>query len=484
VIRPGDPDAHAFLTALTESIAKACDAAGPVAFRHGGLDLQAAVERSLFTALSNDAALADAVAANGRYRAADILVRSVARQLLGDDAVAAPNVLRRLRSLVHGERALVLAAATPSPAPPAVAPGGAWFLLDHAKFLPLVDPVGRALGGDGAAVIWADSTLRPAGREAEPALDELAVAAPASLRAAGRGLRGTRELLLTADRTTAALALTRPDQLVVVEGNSPYDGVAAAAARAARIPTICVQNGWSPIIHAGFRRMPYDRMCVWGEGFADLLAPFNPGLELIATGHPALEIRGDEPHAWSPPPALAGRPVAAFFLQPNSPYNRPAQLEAMLALVDAVAAAAPEAAVVVREHPGYPMGERAWPANVVTANAPGVALRDVIAAARVAVSIYSTSLIEAAAAGRPAISLNQTTLPRLSPDLEAEGAGLETRDPDAARAAIVELLRSDDRLAGFVPGMAAVRRRFFDDLRPGAAQRVAAAIASAPQPSL
>jgi hypothetical protein len=285
------------------------------------------------------------------------------------------------------------------------------------------------------------------------------------------------ELLLAAQRTVAAFRRARPERVVVVEGNSPYDALAAEAGRAHGVPTVCLQNGWSPIVHAGFRRMPYARMCVWGEGFAQLLAPFNPGLELIATGHPALTVPGAGPErVWAPP---GDRPVAAFFLQPTSPYNAPAHLEAMLALVEAVASSVPEATVIVREHPGYPLGPREWPPNVVVANSPDVALSDVIGAARVAVSIYSTSLIESAAAGRPAISFNPTALPRLSPDLEAEGAGRELRDLEAARDAIVELLLSDTALARFTPGMSRVRDRYFDGLRPGAPERVAEAVRTA-----
>jgi hypothetical protein len=395
--------------------------------------------------------------------------------MLGQDAVRVPAAPRRARARVAAQRALSRRAAT-GRGPAKVTTGGTWFLLDHAKFLALIEPVSEALGQQRQPVIWAHSDLRPASRATDLALDELAVRAP-RLGAAGPALDGMGELLLAAQRTVAALTLARPDRLIVVEGNSPYDALAAAAGRAVGVPTICLQNGWSPIIHAGFRRMPYRRMCVWGEGFASLLAPFNAGLDLVTTGHPALADGGEHaPPAWAPPTT---GPTAAFFLQPTSPYNAPEHLDAMLALVQDVATAAPEATVIVREHPGHPLTPRRWPPNVVVANAPEVALRDVIAAARVAVSIYSTSLIEAAAAGRPAISLNQTALPRLSPDLEAEGAGREVRDRAVARDVIVDLLRSDEALARFAPGMARVRERYFDGLRPGAPGRVADAVCTA-----
>ncbi|MBX5440543.1 MAG: hypothetical protein IRZ32_03330 [Solirubrobacteraceae bacterium] len=470
-------DAHAFLLALSDAIGVVADAHDDAAFAYRGADLRAAMERALFVGLSNDPQLREAFAGGAAIRLSTPLEAQTARAVLGRERVRGPQGLRLARLRWAERRAASAAAGSAAPRRSSVETGGNWFLLDHAKFLALADPVAGAWGDRRARVIWAARRLRPPHRADDPALDELAAPSP-SPRVAGPALCGHLGLLREYERVAAALELARPERLVVVEGNSPYDGLAAAEARRLGIPIVCVQNGWSPIVHAGFRRMPFDRMCVWGDGFAELLAPHNPGLELVATGHPALRVPDGERDG-ELARRLEGRPAVACYLQPTSPYIEPRHADALLALVDEVAESAPDAAVIVRQHPGHPVGDRAWPANVVRADAPDVPLLDTILAARAVTSIYSTSLIEAAALGRPAVSLNPTALPRLSPDIEAEGAGIEVTEIEPARDALVEMLRSDLAVARFADGTARIRERYFSGLPADAPERVAAAIATA-----
>jgi len=459
--------AHDRLTAISEGIDAVSAAYPDSAFRYRGADLRAAVERATFVSLSNDAALAAAYAADGTVAAATPFDAHVAARVVGQIAVDGPGRIHRAR--------LQLSARRRRPNPPVRAAtmadwptGGVWFLLDHAKFLALVEPVASELDDGPARVLWAGSRLRPADRMGQPALDELTDVAPTRARDGGAALEGFAGLLGEYDRVAAALRRLRPDCLVVIEGNSPYDGLASAAARVAGVPVACLQNGWSPIVHSGFRRLPFDRMCVWGDGFAQLLMPYNPGLDLVATGHPTLG------HASVPTAASVGASVA-FFLQPTSPYNAPQHLDAMLALIDRVAEQAPEATILVREHPGHPAPRDKWPANVVLANAPQP-LAEVIGAARVVTSIYSTSLIEGAALGRPALSFNPTSLPRLLPDLEAEGAGLESDDADRIHRELLALLADKESLSRYAAGTRRIRDHYFAGLPADAAAHTAKAI--------
>ena len=101
-------------------------------------------------------------------------------------------------------------------------------------------------------------------------------------------------------------------------------------------------------------------------------------------------------------------------------------------------------------------------------------LAEVLAVSSAAVSIYSTTLLEAAALLVPAVAYNMTSLPRYLPDLEALGAGVEVREREAALAAIARLLAADGQL----PGMREVRERFFAGADGRAAERAAAEIAA------
>ena len=87
------------------------------------------------------------------------------------------------------------------------------------------------------------------------------------------------------------VARLRLKLVVVPEGNTPEDEILARVAERHGIASACIQQGWSPILHPAFHNLSYGAMLVWGEGFADLLAPANPRQRFIATGnfHP---VRG------------------------------------------------------------------------------------------------------------------------------------------------------------------------------------------------
>jgi glycosyltransferase involved in cell wall biosynthesis len=103
-------------------------------------------------------------------------------------------------------------------------------------------------------------------------------------------------------------------------------------------------------------------------------------------------------------------------------------------------------------------------------------MREVLEASRVAVAIYSTSLLEAAAAGTPALSFNTTSLPRYSPDIEEHGVGIETREIEAALGAIDSLLHDDARHASFGPALDRFGARFFAGADGSAPERIVALV--------
>ena len=97
------------------------------------------------------------------------------------------------------------------------------------------------------------------------------------------------------DQVHADLARIRPECLVLVEGNAPQDAIIHQACVQLSIPVVCVQQGWSPIVHNGFRNMSYTKMLVWGDGFKDILQPFNPEQNFVVTGSHAVD--SEEPQA-------------------------------------------------------------------------------------------------------------------------------------------------------------------------------------------
>jgi hypothetical protein len=254
-----------------------------------------------------------------------------------------------------------------------------------------------------------------------------------------------------------ALTTLAADCVVVPEGNAPIYELVSRVAKTLRIPTLCVQQGWSPIPHSGFRNMTYSRMCVWGQGFVDLLARDNPGTQFVATGNHALTSTRQEDDR--------NRNAIAFFLQKAHLITDKAS-NGMLRLISWSAHQFPDKEIRVREHPSAPLTAAelatfdALP-NVRLVSAEEVTLDDALAGCRVAVAMYSTTILEAAATGAVPLILNVAGFEHYHPNIAADGAAVEAEDFAAARSALSRLVLDDEYLFSFGDALDRVRQRFF-----------------------
>jgi hypothetical protein len=224
--------------------------------------------------------------------------------------------------------------------------------------------------------------------------------------------------------------------IILAEGNSPEDELLGRAAEKLSIPTVCIQQGWSPIIHSGFRNMRYDAMCVWGDEFARLLQPANPSQHFVVTGSHNLHPRQTAPDQ---------RKGIGFFLQNGSRLISTTAWQSMLDFASWTATEFPDRPILVREHPGSPltsadMARLGHHPNMQFVPSALAGLSCVLAQCRVAVSMFSTTLIEAVGSGVIPLIFNLTGMPRFFPDLESMGAGVEVKTSKAAQAAISRLL--------------------------------------------
>jgi hypothetical protein len=461
-----------YTVALTEAIRAATDSVArtnPEAFTYRRADLRGAVERSLYILLASHAPLMSAYSERtappplGSWIAdltgARLLGRG-ARAPTRDVRSLAARALFRVRSLLD----------RPRPASPGDGP--ACFVLDHTKYLRFIAPIREHMRRETAVV------ATHAGEGVDRLVETGDEDRPRG-RAVGRALWGFPSLLHTYDRLLATLAEARAARVVAIEGMSPLDELTAQAARALGISSICVQQGWSPLIHAGFRGLGHTSMAVWGEGFAELLAPHNPGVRFTVTGNPALDAKLSTSRLDR---EIGDSAAVAFFLQSTSAWIREEHLRGFHDLVVETAAAVPEAVVLVREHPGAPLShdERrrlSSPENVRLVPASDWSLREVLEAADLNVSIYSTSLLEGAALGTPAVIFNPTSLPPLEPDLVRLGAATRAESVDAAREQIAAVLDDPRERERLREGTAVVRDRYFaGGDAAGAAKRIAALV--------
>jgi glycosyltransferase involved in cell wall biosynthesis len=459
------------VTAECESIERG----DPRAFVYRGTNLRFAAERALYIRLANNRALAGALRSRGAPVMDSPLEAAVARRMLGRD-VDARRMPSRARIAAAGVRAR-LRRPLPLEVPPTR--GGCWFLVNHEKFLRFIAPITEA----APHVPWGFVSLSPAA-SAQLAAAHLRLVAvesgrdvhPPSWRALGPALRSIPDLAVELDRFERLLGEVEPERLILIEGVAPTDEILNQAAKRVGVPAVCLQQGWSPVIHPGFRNTTFTAMGVWGEGFRDLLSPASPSQPFLLTGSHMLEC---EARGSGIEPLTNGRPAVAFFLQGLSPVITEKHLEALFALLLSTADALPGAAVIVREHPSDPLSadERsrleAQP-NVVLAPPTGYSLRTVLDAASVTVSTYSTTLVESAALGKPPVIFGLGDEDRYTPDLAAAGAGIQVADPVAALRAIKRLIDDPAARNELAPGMRSVRERFFAGLDGGALDRVVA----------
>ncbi len=288
-----------------------------------------------------------------------------------------------------------------------------------------------------------------------------AAAAPAgaALRPQGSLLaRYAPHLAFFADGLDKVLRQIRPRVIVLPEGNSPDDEVVNLAGQKLGIPVVCLQQGWSPILHAGFCNLHYDAMMVWGDGFSDLLAATNPRQRFIATGNHVLTSK------FRPP---AERPPGILFFHQDIDRGLSGRRgsDMMLDLAQKAARAWPHIPILYRPHPLVPLESNMQAmleqAKVVIQPPSAMPLAQALDQVRVTVSIYSTTILESAAAGALPLIFNMTTMPRFWPDMDSTGAAIEVRTTEEAFDTLGALVSDDRLLVSHTPAMADFATHYF-----------------------
>lgn len=419
------------------------------AFEHRGLNLRFAVERQLYIDGINSAPLFAWYVATQEGGTVPEPQDGTAARLAGCFPGRAENApapeerpahsrpylaLRwlygRLRRIRHLRRA----------APRGHRSAPVLFHVVHPKFARYLAPVTRRMPEGAYAYLVATD---PALATPLAAIGEPMVAWPpaeTSLRAAlaPDTLQPFPGLLAAADSTLAALRALRPECVVAVEGNAPLDCVTSEACRHLGIKSYCVQQGWSPYVHSGFRNLAFDHMFVWGPAFAELLRPYNPAQSFIVSGSHAVCSR-------SPDAAVAKPTVISFFLQAPCAFLSSEAYDAFVQLVMDCAVEHPSATFVAREHPSYPVPSKMRRAlealpNVVFSDPARQPMADLVQDSTLVVSVFSTVLLEAMAMRVLPLICSIGSLPRYEPDLAAEGAAIEVFSVSAARSVIRDIV--------------------------------------------
>jgi len=453
------------------------------AFRYRGMELRYAIERRLYIQAINSPSLFH-VYLERQGRPATSAAMGLLTPLEADIAAFFPgahamvaaearqSLLYKMAQRAYGwlrSRRHATAAVGPTTTAPI---GNILIHVGNAKFATYLHPVTQRLGQDHYAYLTCNDaqlarTLTQNGHRVFAWSEEVS-----SLHGvfSSPALADFVQLMHEADHVLAALRAARPAAVLVVEGNAPKDVITAEACRLLGIPCYCVQQGWSPYVHNGFRNMRYTEMFVWGKRFAELLTPFNPDQRFLTTGSHALQ-QGARQHV-----DLAQARVFSFFLQAPCALLGVKAFDAFVGLIVAVAKAHPAINFTVREHPGYRLPDdtrqQLNALHNVCFSIPGKELLpDLIRRSELVVSVFSTVLLEAMALHVPSLICSIGSMPRYAPDVASVGAAIEVSTISAARQVIDEVATNSVRLSEIRKNLTQIAQDFFKD--GDAAQEIA-----------
>jgi hypothetical protein len=263
-------------------------------------------------------------------------------------------------------------------------------------------------------------------------------------------------LVLQYEQIKATLMQIKPKVIVVAEGNAPTDELSNIAGKKINAKTICVQQGWAPIVHNGFRKMHYDRFLAWGDEFVRILMPYNPDQVFQVAGA----------HMIDPVVDKESEKAIAFFLQAVTPLITQNIYNDFVEFAGWVALMWPGERIIIREHPSHPIGsdiksKLSEHKNIIFMNPDRFLLDDVLRDTKIAVAIYSTVLLEAIAYKAIPFIFNLTAMPRYSPDIARNGLGVEVKNINEARIEIAKLIESDKIRECFAAQISKFRSQYF-----------------------
>lgn len=474
------------------------EANNPRAFEYRGANLKYAVERNLYFSFVKNNRLYTFFTQWMRGEPPEVtrlttkLERDLALYLCGENlapgrvrvrllyrlypCVLLPRLRRWIRNCVH-PLSLRL---HPVPLPERKEVAVLIYAIVHEKFVRYLRPVVECLPVPSAYLVVMDQKLKPFFvKEGIPFIDTTGLGTRSNGQSLGQVLAKFRNLTTCYDYLYESLRFLKPRCVVVVEGNAPQNEIANQVCQQLSIPVVCLQHGWSPIVHNGFRNMSYTKMLVWGEGFAELLEPYNPNQKFVVTGSHIINsevVTSRLSHN-------GGRKAISFFLQSPSGLITKESWDEFLKLVKWVAGEFTEVPILVREHPGYPLAsqERAdlikFP-NVRLTPAGDYSLAEVLSASCLAVSTYSSTILESIAAGVLPLIFNTTSLPTFSPDVQAAGAGIEVKNLEAARQVVSRILTDATYVQQFKPAIEKFQMKYFYRDNHKAVERIVGEILS------
>lgn len=449
----------------------------PQAFTYRNSDLGYAFERDLYFRFLDHELLFDffrSMETKGvvqRFQFPDDLTRTLAfyffqkRLPLGDFKVSPPRgrLFRFLHSIKRGlNQALMqksISRPSGQPTQEATRPD-VLFYINSDRFIPFLSPIIKGMPVKSAF-------LNPTGQLCETLqrhqYDAVHFRSPEKIRSDKESPSILGHLAYEYDRYWDILNDIRPKLVVVLEGCAPADELINKASRSLSIPCACVQHGWDSTIRTGFRNCSFSKMLMWGDGFSNLLKPYNPEQKFVSVGNHMLGSLNEEEHHIPP----SKRNAVSFFLQTVNRMIPQKAWDQFLSLIKWTASQHRDVTVLLREHPRYPLDpqERTTLSqftNIEFVPSKSHTLKSVLDRSRFSVVMYSSTIFESIGAGVPSLLFNVSRVPYYIPDIHQLGVGVEVKDLSSAQKEVSDLVRSEQRMNSFKRPIEDFQRNYFN----------------------
>lgn len=324
----------------------------------------------------------------------------------------------------------------------------------HAKFVGLMRPAVAKLGLKYVFPVRDQAEQRALGLED----DEVAILPePPSDLLLAFSRTAWPELGFYAARAEALMRESTPDIVIYCEGDAWNQDIISRVCRKLDISSTCLQWGAFPYEkpRTGLRDLSCSTFITWGTFFSAQLAPYNTSTRFVANGHPLIALQ-----------SALGIAKRIVFLLNTDPNGRVTGLDhyhgEFWRFLLWVVETASDWKIVVRAHPMVAITSEehvalAAYANVELHEPRHKPLKESLEGADIAVTVSSSSVVEAVAYGAVPFIVNQTPW-TFQPNFSQLGAGFECKSTADAIKTMERILTSPDELLS--------SRRELEKMRP------------------
>ena len=267
------------------------------------------------------------------------------------------------------------------------------------------------------------------------------------------------ELLKDFDNNFYSLNLNNIKSVVTFEGNAPQDIIILEVAKKLNIPCYCIQQGWSPYIHNGFRNMDYTEYFIWGKEFKKQLKRFNPNQKFTVSGSPYLKRS-------SSLEKIKKINTLSFFLQPVCPLMNQNAFDKFIKLIIICSNSFPDIKIIVKEHPSSNLKKEIKERfiqnkNIIFYDSNSEKLNQILESSDISLSVFSSVILESINKNKLPIICNFGSIPNYLPYIVEKNCAIEIFSINEALEIIRTLINSPEELMKYQKNIYKIKSNLF-----------------------